>query len=221
MNRLEPLNNYLENQQPRQRIIIYVALVVLILALGYLLYLDDSLTRLSDKTQELEKKELMLKKSVRNSAVARIRALKKKIKQSKENIDKKKQENSNAIPSEKDASLFSINDSNFAMFLESSLAKSRDLNVSLTRVDIFSDKLPYIGYLEIKKRLVLHGEGRFLDILRLSRYMEDQNFLIKLTKFDIKRPNIRKKKLADKKINTLNEKHVIFDSTFEVMGTSL
>lgn len=222
MNRLEPLNNYLEGQKKGQRVVVYAIVVIFILVFGYLLFLDDNLTELSNKTQELENKELLLRKSVRNSAMKKIEALRKNLKKSKDEIQKKTQENANYKPNVEDSSLFSINDSNFAMFLESALAKSKDLNISLIKVDIFSDKLPYIGYLEIKKRLKFHGQGKFLDILRLARYMENQNFLIKLKKFEIKKPDVREKDTkVDKEKKSLDPKHVIFDSTFEIMGATL
>lgn len=222
MNRLEPLNNYLEKQSSGQRVGIYAILVIVVLFIGYFLFLDDSLSELSNKDQELEKNELMLRKNVRNSAMKRIEALRKSLKKSKDDLKTKTQANADYKPSVEDSSLFSINDSNFAMFLESALAKSRDLNISLVKVDIFSDKIPYIGYLEIKKRLKFHGHGKFLDILRLARYMENQNFLIKLKKFDIKKPDVREKDTkVDEEKKNLDPKHVIFDSTFEIMGASI
>lgn len=223
MNRLDPLNNYLESQEPKQRIVLYIALVVLVFAMAYLFVFSDMSDEYESKNAELANKQSQLNKIKNASALKRISILNKNIKTMKsdiargENISQKSQYASINLPS------FKIDDSAFSRFLEGALEKAKIQEINLASLDINSQKLPFIGMLEIEKTITLRGSGRFLDILELVKYMESQEFLIKLKFIRVVKPVIKKNKEGDKKEskkNKLKKTDVTFFANFEVMGAS-
>lgn len=222
MNRLDPLNNYLEQQAPKQRLILYVAFSIFVLAMGYLLVLSDMFTELEDKYSELNQKQLQLKKMQVTTSQSKIVGTKKNIDNIQKKIEDKKVEQSQSVTSE-DLPEFAIDDGTFAVFLENILTKSKLSNINVQNIFIDSKKLPYIGVLEIQKTININGYGKFMDILSLIRFTENQKFLIKLKSLSIKKPikptkdeNVQKDDtFKDEKLDPFD---VLFDATFEAIG---
>lgn len=220
MSSLSQLDNYLKAQKPRQRYVLYFVTVVLIFALGYILLLSDLETELEDASARANAKRTELAKLKKNSGIKHIKILNKEIKQIKDNIGK-----SEDSPQQGDVTYagkapnLNITDGEFAKFLEASMGYSKKLNINLSSVKINSQKLPYIGFLEINKYLILIGNGRFLDVLTLIRYMEKQRFLIKLKSLEIDKPKPPSK--DDKNRKKYKRKNVNFVVLFEVLGASI
>lgn len=218
MSSTDRLNNYLNAQQPKQRYILYFAVVVLICLLGYILFLSDLTTQIENKNATIESKKIELAQLSKNTGAKQINILNRQIKQIKLSIDKKENEPVNDTAYSNRAPNLNITDGDFAKFLEQSMAFSKKLDVHLSSIQIVSQKLPYIGILEINKNLTIIGNGRFLDTLKLIRFMEKQKFLIKLKFLEIDKPTPPSK--DDKGLKDYKIKNIDFKISFEVLGAS-
>lgn len=209
MSKLEPLNNYLETQPPKQRIMLYVALVIGIFVIAYFFYISDLSTELSDTEDVYLQKRSELKVLQRKTDIKKLKIIRKNIKKTKEAIQQKKIDIQEKTEKLNTSSVFLIDDSKFAIFLEDTLLKSKNLNVKLSQVSIDDLALPYIGILDIKKQITINGSGKFLDILRFLRFIEEQKILLKLQFLQIKNTK-----------ESIKNKNVEFEARFDVIGLS-
>ncbi len=214
----EPINTYLEKQNKKQRIYLYISIVVLVFILGYILYIQDALNKYEDSSYRLENAKVEDTKVQNNSGLTKIKLLQKQIKKIRKKIrDKELVASSDELYQEKRN--LDVTDDNFTQFLEEFMNNAKSLHVNLEYVKIKREKLPYIGLIEVKKNLVTKGNGRFLNILKLIRSVEAQDFLIKLKYITINKVKPPKKSEKNQKI--LHSKNVDFRLSFEILGVTL
>lgn len=209
MSKLEPLNDYLVTQPPKQRVMLYVALAIGIFVIAYFFYISDLSTDLSDTEDLYVQKQTELKTLQRNVDMKKLQVMRANIKKTKEEIQAKKLQIQEKTEKLNTSSVFLIDDSKFAIFLENTLLTSKSLNVKLSQINIDDSSLPYVGILDVKKQIQISGSGKFLDILRLFRFMEEQKFLLKTQYIKIKTPE-----------KSIKNKNVEFQARFDVIGLS-
>lgn len=215
MNSLSQIDNYLLSQKPRQRYILYISAIIFILLLGYILFISDKSEIIEEKDSIAQSKQIELQKQKRNSGLQQLGLLNKQIDKIKNDIVKAQKLASSGLLYTEESPNLKITDGDFAKFLEIAMDFSKKHKVHLSSVEITSEKLPYIGLLEIKKHLSIMGSGRFLDILTLIRYMEKQKFLIRLNSLDIYKINPPEK--HDKPYKKYDVNFKVF---FEVLGAT-
>lgn len=179
------LNNYLVSQEPKQRVLLYLVLIVVIGAIGYFLLFSDMFIEYEEKQIEVSQKETKLKTLQRSPKFAKIKVLQKEVKAKEASIAKTKEVITYKNNQLQNRPEIFVNDSRFANLLEDMMIKSRSLKVTIDDVTINTEELPYVGLLEIKRQMEISGYGKFGKILSLMRYVENQDMLFKLQSLNL------------------------------------
>lgn len=213
---IDNINDYLQAQPKNHRIVFYVAIVIAIIFFGYILALSDMMEEVEDGKMQIQEKEQKLKKAKSPTRFTKLKIMDKKIKKTNEAIKQKEENIEKQGEYLKIISLKQIDDSTFAVFLKRILSQTKQMNVKLINAKVNSKQMPYFGKLVVKKELMLKGNGRFLNVLKLLRFAEEQKFLIKLQSLKVQKPKITKEEKEK-----IDPKHVVFEATFEMIGVSL
>lgn len=200
MRALASLNTWLSTQEKKQLWMLYGAVIVGVILAGYYFLampLEEKRQQLARSISTLETQ----KSDIDTSHQASINALKTSLEQTQERKTQS-QERVTQIQAVLAANpALHVNETSWANLLESVLKRSVELSVAINIMEITSPQTPFVGELFLVKTLHIEGEGAFLDIERLMRFIETREKTLKLSRLVISQ--------GDKPQ---------FQATFEVLG---
>lgn len=206
MNNYEKLNNYLEEQNPKQRLMLYLAVAIFIIIGGYYLVGMD----LEEETQMHQSRIMRVQTELRKFSP---QALKGKVKHIQREIENKKAEINSQEVKIKQIRYDFAGDTpiepkgkQWAKFLEDLLDKANSLNINFQSISTEPLALDKQAGLMAVKTLKLEGLSKYQNIEKLIRYIEARSFLVK----------IKYAKITQEK-NKLPE----FDISFFVLGVKI
>lgn len=180
MNNYEKLNNYLEEQNPKQRLMLYFAVAIFIIIGGYYLVGMD----LEEETQMHQSRIMRAQAELRKFSP---QALKSKVKQIQREIENKKAEINSQEVKIKQIRYDFAGDTpiepkgeQWAKFLEDLLDKANSLNINFQSISTEPLALDKQAGLIAVKSLKLEGSSKYQNIEKLIRYIEARSFLVKI-----------------------------------------
>jgi hypothetical protein len=200
MRGLASLNTWLSTQEKKQLWMLYGAVVVGVILAGYYFLampLEDKRQQLARSITALEKQ----KNDIDRSHQASIKALESLLEQTKQR-KAQTQERVTQMQTVLAANpALHVKETSWANLLELVLKRSVELSVAINVMEITSPQTPFVGELYLVKTLHIEGEGAFLNIERLMRFIESHEKTLKLSQLVIREGEAPR-----------------FQATFEVLG---
>lgn len=180
MNYYEKLNDYLSEQAPKQRLMLYLAAAIFIIVGGYYLFGMD----LEEEAEIYTSKAIRVQNEIRKLSP---QAAKSKLKQITRELENKKADISSQEIKIKQIRHDFAGDTAieptgepWASFLEDILERSNNLSLELQEIATEPILIEKKTGLLTMKILQLKGIGKYQSIEKLIRYIETRSFLVKI-----------------------------------------
>lgn len=206
MNYYEKLNDYLSDQAPKQRLMLYLAAVIFIIVGGYYLFGMD----LEEEAEIYTSKAIRVQNEIRKLSP---QAAKSKLKQITRELENKKADISSQEIKIKQIrhdfagdTAIELTGQPWSSFLEDILEKSNNLALTLEEIATEPVLIEKKTGLLTMKILQLKGRGNYQSIEKLIRYIENRSFLVK----------IKYTKITQEKLKTQE-----FEISFSILGVKI
>ncbi len=168
----------------RGRKILYLSVIVIFTVLFFYFFLIEP------KIEELKSRELsyesLSKKVVEKSPkthISTIKSLKTQIASLKNMIDKLSARELTLKTRLQELNSVLMSEKNFPQILEKMLQLSSDHSIALNQIEIEEREKKYYEKIKVKKRVKVKGSGRFLNIVKFVRGIEDSPVLMKVDRY--------------------------------------
>lgn len=182
---LDNLEELISQEAIRKVNALFLLILFSVIFAIYYFFIDPKITELSQKQETLLSLEQKITKILPKTWQSKIEFKKREMLKNK-NSKEKLRLKVLSLKSKLDSLNFSFVDPvGFSNFLNYLLKKSISNNLLIQNIKIMDQKKPFLGKLYMKKTINVVGTGRFLNIIKFVRELENQKKLFSLKDFNI------------------------------------
>ncbi|MRI58256.1 MAG: hypothetical protein C6H99_01985 [Epsilonproteobacteria bacterium] len=182
---IERLEAYFGAQSGTKRWMALLGVVMLVGVLGYLFLFEPMLGEFEAKKAQLALLDENRAKEKVQKIASQIDSIERKIASVQKEIERTKTEQQELAKQIEAQSYQLYSQENFAKILDKILSDSKSKKIYLRQIEIEDRNDPFLGRLYEKKRISVHGEGAFLNIVRFLRGIEERKILSRTTQLSI------------------------------------
>ena len=167
-------------------IFLIVITIIAFFSLGFWYFAFEPVKQeLSNTQQAIDKTIQKIQKLSKSTIASKIQQTKREIAQINQEIERLKSQRYRLLLQLQKENYKLLNKRNFYQFLTKALDRSVKYNVTLDKLELIPLHKQFVGDLYIAQKMNIEGSGRFLDIVKWLRSMEDERLLLKVDRFHV------------------------------------